>query len=133
MSSGRRTLLMTLAASVLLLGAIPFAHYLIRAPREQDGPADDPAVRSDLVLSEAYLAGEGAARRVEGFLRNVSSTHYRDVRVEFFVRGQTNALLGRVTARVDTAPPDASLPFATEPVPEGAVRIALSSISGIPH
>lgn len=85
------------------------------------------------MLSEAYFAGEGAARRVKGVLLNTSQSHYSNVKVQFIVRDRANALLGRVTAMVDEAPPGDLIPSAAEPVPEGAIRIALGDFSGVPR
>ncbi len=132
-SRGRPTLLITLAVSALLLGAVPLADYLLNAPREHDGPGDGPPKSFDLVLSESFFAGEGADRHVIGVLQNTSRSHYSDVKVQFIVRGRANALLGRISAVVGEVSPGASTPFRTEPVPEGAVRIALAGISGAPR
>lgn len=124
-------LLLAVAISLLVLGSVPIAYYARKArPRRSVPTVDPPAQRFDLVLSEAVFAGEGPARHIVGSIRNTSKAPYTNAQVEFVLRSQENALLGKVAATVGAVGPETSAPFRTGPVPEGSFRLALNDITG---
>lgn len=95
-------------------------------------PVPDPASQQpvDLALSEVHPRVEGAARRLEGQVRNNSSSRYENVQVFLTIRSRSGARLGTVTGRIDSIAPKSMATFRTGDLPDGAFRHTLREITG---
>ncbi len=135
----RNLMFIALLISLPVMISIPLAH---KHKQEQLRPAQQlklaatsvasTPLKSDLVLSEAFLEGTGAARRLKGTVRNTSRTPYDGVEVRFQVLDAKRRLAGSVAAEIKAVEPAGSAQF-TAPVPEAADVPIVVSITGTPR
>lgn len=127
----RRGFIITGILCLAVLCLIPVAHdygwFSKRAEVVNDGP---PLQQPDLLVSDAVFVGEGAARHIEGSIRNRTTHSYTDVRVVFTTRRADGAQLTPAVVTVPAIGPSATVRFQSGPVPADTNRYYVRDITG---
>lgn len=142
-----RFLVVSVVVCGLLVAIIPLGHFLglwrlqgsgraSSSPARQQGSVvplvPDSALKNptELVISEAFMQGDGAERRVGGKVRNTTNSRYVDIHVLFTLRSRTGRVVGTAVAQIDEIPANSLAPFQTQKVPPDTARQFLRDISG---